>query len=101
MLTLNNNENFFQTILEATGNYVNLLKRLAGTHHAGASDRQAFGEDTVVAGGVEHLSHIYLFLVLHIIDKALTLALSLDCSVNPVLLRGDSGAKRRIGDQHH
>ena len=56
MLALNNDENFFQSVLESIRHDVDFFERLALAHNGHLPDGHALRKDTIIARGVEHLA---------------------------------------------
>jgi len=100
VLALYDDKHFFQTVLEPDGHHIDLFGGLARPHYGRPTDRHSLGENTIVAGRVEHFSHVHLFFVLNVIDDAFALSQAPDGPVDTVLLRDHTSAiKRRIRNQ--
>src|SRR5579862_56201 len=98
--SFNDNQHFFQTVLEAAGRDVDLLVGLAGSDHGRLADRKAFGKNPVIAGSVEPFAFVQFFLVLNVIDHYCAVSLAFQSSVDAILLGGHAGGEGRVGDQH-
>jgi hypothetical protein len=101
MDALDDDQNLFKTMLEAGRDNVDLLEGLSRPDNRYLAYRHTFGENAIIAGGVEHFAHLHLLLVLYVIDLALALSQTLDCALNAILIGDHTSRKGAICDQQN
>src|ERR1035438_2629286 len=93
--TLDDNQYFFQAVLESTERNENLLLRLSLMDRRYLTDRPALGKNAIVAGGEKPLALIDLLLVLNVLyfSRAF-IAQAFKRAVHAIVLRDYAGGER-------